>query len=59
MESYANKAVKALTKHFTTLWQAAQAFDAGWSGGRLVTELSKDVVDPGLKAFVEKHTGVA
>lgn len=58
MDSYANSAVKALKKHYSTLWQAAQAYDATWSGGRLVTELSKEVVDGPLKAFVEKQTGV-
>lgn len=59
MDSYANLAIAALKKHYTTLWQAAQAYDAGWSGGRLVTELRKDTVDGPLKAFVEKQTGLA
>lgn len=59
MDSYANRATAALKKHYVTLWQAAQAFDAGWSGGRLVTELRKEPVDGALKAFVEKQTGLA
>ena len=58
MDSYADRARRALLKLYGTLWKAALAYSDTWSGGRLVTELSMPVVDKSLEAFIEKQTGV-
>jgi hypothetical protein len=53
------KARTILVERYGSMWEAANAMRVGISGGQLLIAMRRELVDPGIAALVEIHTGVS